>query len=132
MSLKSLQKAAIHSWLVGLWTKDTKTDGRWPNGKEPVFLFQANAALGMDYYSRRVLTGAAVDGTHKGHFTHLNHLTILPISTFQSSDSPESPALSPETLMTHLTQLNSWTHLNHLTYLTHLIEPPELANTINH
>ena len=62
MSLKSLQKAAIHSWLVGLWTKDTKTDGRWPNGKEPVFLFQANAALGMDYYSRRVLTGAAVDG----------------------------------------------------------------------
>ena len=32
------------------------------NGKEPVFLFQANAALGMDYYSRRVLTGAAVDG----------------------------------------------------------------------
>ena len=60
--MKSLQKAAIHSWLVGLWTKDTKTDGRWPNGKEPVFLFQANAALGMDYYSRRVLTGAAVDG----------------------------------------------------------------------
>ena len=63
MSLKSLQKAAIHSWLVGLWTKDTKTDGRrWPDGKEPVLQFQANAAVGMDYYSRRVLTGAAVDG----------------------------------------------------------------------
>ena len=58
MSLKSLQKVAIHSRLVGLWTKDTKTDGRRPNGKEPVFLFQANAALGMDYHSRRVLTGA--------------------------------------------------------------------------
>lgn len=62
MTLKSLQKAAIHSWLIGMWTKDTKTQGCWPRGKVPVLQFQANAAVGMDYYSRRVLTGAAVDG----------------------------------------------------------------------
>ena len=62
MSLKSLQKAAIFSWLAGLWVQDTKTDQCWPDGKEPVLHFQANAAVGMDYYSRRVLTGAAVDG----------------------------------------------------------------------
>ena len=64
MSLKSLQKAAVQSWLAAMWTKDTKTERccRCPDGKEPVLQFQANAAVGMDYYSRRVLTGAAVDG----------------------------------------------------------------------
>ena len=64
MSLKSLQKAAVQSWLAAIWTKDTKTERccRCPDGKEPVLQFQANAAVGMDYYSRRVLTGAAVDG----------------------------------------------------------------------
>ena len=45
-----------------MWTKDTKTDGPLPEGKLPVFQFQANVVHDLNYCGRRVLTGAAVDG----------------------------------------------------------------------
>lgn len=45
-----------------MWTKDTKTEGPLPEGKLPVFQFQANVAHDLNYCGRRVLTGAAVDG----------------------------------------------------------------------
>ena len=62
MSSSSLYKAAAAAWLAFMWTKDTKTEGPLPEGKLPVFQFQANVAHDLNYCGRRVLTGAAVDG----------------------------------------------------------------------
>ena len=62
VSSSSLYKTAAAAWLAFMWTKDNKTEGPLPEGKLPVFQFQANVAHDLNYCGRRVLTGAAVDG----------------------------------------------------------------------
>ena len=62
MSITALKKAAVNAWLRHMWKKDTKTEGALPLDKVPHLHFQQHVVSELDFYGRRVLTGAAVDG----------------------------------------------------------------------
>lgn len=62
MSITALKKAAVNAWLRQMWKKDTKTEGALPLDKVPHLHFQQHVVSELDFYGRRVLTGAAVDG----------------------------------------------------------------------
>ena len=62
MSITALKKAAVNAWLRQMWKKDTKTEEALPPDKVPHLHFQQHVASELDFYGRRVLTGAAVDG----------------------------------------------------------------------
>ena len=62
MSSAALKKAAVAAWIRQMWEQDTKTEGALPPHKIPVLQFQQHVATELNFYGRRVLTGAAVDG----------------------------------------------------------------------
>ena len=62
MSSAALKKAAVAAWIRQMWEQDTKTEGALPPHKVPVLQFQQHVATELNFYGRRVLTGAAVDG----------------------------------------------------------------------
>lgn len=62
MSITALKKAAVNAWLRQMWKKDTKTEGALPLDKVAHLHFQQHVVSELDFYGRRVLTGAAVDG----------------------------------------------------------------------
>lgn len=65
MSITALKKAAVNAWLRQMWKKDAKTEGAYLLTRFlicPHLHFQQHVVSELDFYGRRVLTGAAVDG----------------------------------------------------------------------